>query len=86
MNTSDMHELEIDRQELQRIVEHEMALSACEDLLKCASTVEESSRRYLWISNLSRCFKRNDSKPETLELSDVEILSSRLLKDMHGFG
>ena len=80
MSTLEMHGLELDQQELQRIIEHEMALSACEDLLKCASTVEDLHAGIYGSSNLSRCFKRNDSKPETLELSDgPRFLRSQLL-------
>ncbi len=80
MNTLEMHGLEIDQLKLQRIIEHEMALSACENLLECASSVEELHAGIYGSNNLSRCFKRNDSKPETLELSDgPRFLRSKLL-------
>ena len=70
MNTFKTHGLEIDQRELQRIIEHEMALSACEDLLECASSVEALHAGIYGSNNLSRCFKQNASKPETLDLSD----------------
>ena len=80
MNTFKTHGLEIDQRELQRIIEHEMALSACEDLLECASSVEALHAGIYGSNNLSRCFKQNASKPETLDLSDgSRFLRSQLL-------
>lgn len=80
MKTLNTQEVEIDQLKLQRIIEHEMALSACENLLQCASSVEELHSGIYGSNNLSRCFRRNESNPDTLELSDgPRFLRSKLL-------